>query len=767
MKILMAAPYFGSGPGGVENYVGHLVGGLTAVGHDVVVVTSSQASAERRPRADGLRVRYLPYRWKLSNTPVGLGWSRRLRRIVAEEAPDVINAHLPVPGLADLVTRAAGSVPVVLTYHNDVVKDGLLSVVTTAYHVAVGRRTLAGATRVIVHSPTYARQSPRLRRHAHKVSSAPPGVDRTVFHTGVDTTGPHTTGLHTTGLHTTGLHPAPAGERIVLFVGNLARTHAHKGLAVLLEAVAVVRRDTVAQGTPIRLVVVGGGDGLAGYRQAASALNLEQAVSFVGVVSDGDLAAYYAAAAVLVLPSTNASEGFGMVLAEAQACGTPVIGSRIGGIPAAFVDGLSGLSAAPGSVPDLAARILEVIDVPETQARLARGAVQVAERFDWSRTVAATESVFRQVAVAPVVHVSTFFPPVLGGLERVVEESAGAAVHGGIPAEVLTSSVGAAAGPGLQWRDDGVRVMRLRAVSVGGLPIIPSLFLRVLAQRGRPILHAHYAQAGMVEVVMAAARLRRFPVVVHHHLDVRATGRFGLIFEWYRRHILPLTLRRADAVIVFSTAQASEMAGRGVRASRIRVIPNGVDVGPERPDPAGAGRPRRIVFVGRLVSQKNVATLLLALVGISHRFDTTIVGDGPLRNELEDAASAHGLAHVRFTGQLSPSEARAELRAADIFVLPSSSEGMPLALLEAMAEGAIAVGSDVSGIKDLIHDGENGLLFAAGDPAALRKVLVAIGAGTIDTRRLRAAGYQTALRFSRQAATDRLFEMYRQLSGTG
>src|SRR5271168_1089134 len=116
MKVLMVAPYFHPRVGGVESYTFNLAKGLAALGWQVVIVTSGAAAARATAPDDedgpaGLRIYRLPAALRISNTPIGFRWRRRLREIYRTERPDVINGHTPVPYLADVAERARNTTP--------------------------------------------------------------------------------------------------------------------------------------------------------------------------------------------------------------------------------------------------------------------------------------------------------------------------------------------------------------------------------------------------------------------------------------------------------------------------------------------------------------------------------------------------------------------------------------------------------------------------------------------------------------------------------
>ncbi|MCU1488951.1 MAG: putative hexosyltransferase, glycosyltransferase family 1, partial [Acidimicrobiaceae bacterium] len=287
MKVLFATPYFFPRIGGLENYALGIARELQRRGHEVVVVTSRHdESIPLEEEIFGIRIIRLPMSFKVSNTPVGLGWRRKLHELLLAEWPDVVNAHTPVPGMADLAVRAARrlGIPTVLTYQNDVVKTGWLAgSAARAYCLAFGNRTLKLADVIIISSPYYLEVSRYLGRWRKKVVVVLPGVDQKRFNRDVSPEW---------------LRSRHPGRSIVLFVGNLDRAHAHKGVDVLLDAMTRLPGELDAL-----LVMVGRGDAIEDLEKQSAALGLSGRVVFTGFVSDDDLPHYYAGAHVLVLPS--------------------------------------------------------------------------------------------------------------------------------------------------------------------------------------------------------------------------------------------------------------------------------------------------------------------------------------------------------------------------------------------------------------------------------------------------------------------------------
>ena len=316
-----------------------------------------------------------------------------------------------------------------------------------------------------------------------------------------------------------------------------------------------------------------------------------------------------------------------------------------------------------------------------------------------------------------VVQVVPYYPPHLGGMENAARGIAEALSERG-EVEVLTTDCGARSAPRREG-SGSLRVRRVRAVELAHTPVAPGLLWRLLRLPKSAIVHLHIAQALVPEMVWLASVLRRRPFIAHFHLDVDPSGRLGGLFLAYKRWILGPTLRAASRVIALSPEQAEFMVERyGVSRSRLVVVPNGV--GSEFLVPYGDRRlpdgPLRLLYVGRLSAQKNLPRLLHAIADMSHAAELVIVGDGAERSRVERLVEQLGLGNVRLIGARRGPELIEWYRWADVFVLASDKEGMPLVLLEAMAAGLPIVSTDVPGSRELV--GDAGLLTGC-DPAAL------------------------------------------------
>jgi glycosyltransferase involved in cell wall biosynthesis len=206
-----------------------------------------------------------------------------------------------------------------------------------------------------------------------------------------------------------------------------------------------------------------------------------------------------------------------------------------------------------------------------------------------------------------------------------------------------------------------------------------------------------------------------------------------------------LTARLVDAYVANSPGALAVLADHGISAARLHFIPNGIDADrwpvPDREGRAGAPV---VACVGRFTAVKRQEDLVAAAAvlrdqGVDVRL--RFAGDGPLLEAVRAQVAALGLEdRVTLHGTLAPPEVSRLLADADIACMPSSQEGMPGAVMEAMAGGLPIVGTEVNGIAELVRDGETGLLVAARDPAALAGALARLAADAQLRRRMGAAG---------------------------
>jgi glycosyltransferase involved in cell wall biosynthesis len=229
------------------------------------------------------------------------------------------------------------------------------------------------------------------------------------------------------------------------------------------------------------------------------------------------------------------------------------------------------------------------------------------------------------------------------------------------------------------------------------------------------------------------------------------------------------TLGLADVILVLSVAERDAFRRFGV-APRVLTFPNGVDCrhyatrSRERstPDPA-----LRLLYLGRMVREKGLYELLEALKLARGRDVTAklvLAGDGPATESLRWTAEAQGLKGLSFVGPVSGPRKAALFEWADALVLPSYAEGLPYALLEAMAAGVPVIAARVGAIPEVVVDGTNGLLIEPRSAAALAVAICRVARDRSVLERMGQASRATiAARYSIDRLAVRLGRVYTRL----
>ena len=275
------------------------------------------------------------------------------------------------------------------------------------------------------------------------------------------------------------------------------------------------------------------------------------------------------------------------------------------------------------------------------------------------------------------------------------------------------------------------------------------------------LVHAHQALPDGGAARHLSATLGVPYVVTVHGVDVNVhLATAGRVAE-----TTAAVLNDAAAVVAVSTAVERRLAGV-VAAQRLHVVGNGVEVG-EPVAAAGLLPGRRLVLsVGHLIETKGNGVVLDALAQLTGagRFpdlDYAIVGEGPLRDELQTRANELGLgARVHFLGHLPQREVLALMARADVFALPSSPEGFGLVYSEAMAQGTPVIACRGEGPEDFIDDGLSGLLVAPRDPSALAAAIERLCDDADAARGIGEAGRRAVTELTWQRTAVALAQIY-------
>jgi glycosyltransferase involved in cell wall biosynthesis len=267
-----------------------------------------------------------------------------------------------------------------------------------------------------------------------------------------------------------------------------------------------------------------------------------------------------------------------------------------------------------------------------------------------------------------------------------------------------------------------------------------------------------------------AARRASVPVLAIAHGWTAATWRVRLN-EWLDRRVM----RRLDAVVCVSQAQADKVRGAGVRPERIVVIRNAVDARRfDNPDlnyrrqllAFFPRRPERIaVAVGRLSPEKGFDQLIEAATQVDAGTGFVLFGEGPLRADLERRVHERKLAE-RFVFAGFRTDLERFLPWCDVAISSSHTEGLPMNLLEAQAAGVPVVGTAVGGTPEIVEDGASGFLVPPGDLGALAERIRFVLRDEFDRRAMGERGRRRVREdFSCEAQAAQYLQLFAQLTG--
>lgn len=354
LKIAISTPYFPPHIGGVEEHVKNLSDKLRERGYGVAVISSIGADMT----VPCIKIPYSPI-------PITFPHIKA----------DIYHSHVPSPFFASKLDKVAKKEmrPHVITYHNDVIVPSKVN----GYSVPrfIGRsvekindsiitRLLDKVDLIVATTKSYAETSPILSRFMEKVKIVPNAVDPDEFKPGID-----------------------AGQRdpLVLYVGRLV---AYKGVSTLIKAMAEVQKEIDA-----KLVIVGDGEDRKGFEKIAKKLNVN--AIFTGRVPKKEVVGWMQRARVLVLPSFSRLEAFGIVLLEAMACSTPVLGASTPGV--AEVASHGGFNFKDTS--ELVERIKELLNNDQLATKLGKmGRKAVEEKFNWNAVISEIEKIYFELA---------------------------------------------------------------------------------------------------------------------------------------------------------------------------------------------------------------------------------------------------------------------------------------------------------------------------------------------------------------------------------
>jgi glycosyltransferase involved in cell wall biosynthesis len=357
----------------------------------------------------------------------------------------------------------------------------------------------------------------------------------------------------------------------------------------------------------------------------------------------------------------------------------------------------------------------------------------------------------------------------IGGTELNAVRTAEALVRHGVEVEVAALQ---AEGPlKARYAAAGIKVHSFPLANLYGPGAVrQGLRLASLVRSGRfDVIHCHDIYTNIFAGFWA--RRGGAPSVI-------ASRRWGLDSTQRRLDTLNRVAQRRSSRVLANSSEVADMVRKdGVRGDRVAVIPNFLEpdafVAPTASEVAAwrlaRGVPEGAVLLGivaRLAPVKNHDSLLRAVAQLAPghpQLHLAVIGDGPLRSSLDQLARDLGIAQrVYFTGMV-PHRPNVNHNL-DLVALSSQSEGFPNTVAEAMAAGRAVVATAVGGVRDVVLDGETGVLVPSGDTAALANALAQRLADPAGTLRMGVRGREVAAeRFSEDGVISRLISLYQEL----
>jgi D-inositol-3-phosphate glycosyltransferase len=382
--------------GGMNIYVVESAQRMAAMGVAVDIFTrrthaSETATVEISP---GVRVRYFECghgTLTKEQLPAHIaGLSKEFLRIVKDENYDAIHSHYWISGKVAMPAAKELGIPLVHTMHTMArVKNLNLAEGETPepmIRVQGETQVVAAANALVANTDAEAASLVSLYDACpdivHVVS---PGVDLYTFTPGQGRSAARTV----VGL--------PQDSLVVTFVG---RIQPHKGPEVLIRATSELVKHSPLLRHKLIVNIMGGASGanteeVDRLKELATWLAIDDVVRFAPPVPRADLAQWYRAADLVVVPSY--SESFGLVALEAQACGTPVVATAVGGLRTAVADGISGVLVDGHDPKAWSSVISRLLQEPQRRVLLSMGAIEHASHFGWDATARGTLDIYDQV----------------------------------------------------------------------------------------------------------------------------------------------------------------------------------------------------------------------------------------------------------------------------------------------------------------------------------------------------------------------------------
>nr|BBH93852.1 glycosyl transferase [Thermogemmatispora argillosa] len=374
------------------------------------------------------------------------------------------------------------------------------------------------------------------------------------------------------------------------------------------------------------------------------------------------------------------------------------------------------------------------------------------------------------------------YPPMVGGVPVVTHDLAVGLAARGHQVWVVAPCQGAR---DVHRIEEGVHVYRFTSfewptypdMRIPFLPILP--IRRLLKQSNPDVIHIHSPIVLGNIAQLLAGGLRKPVIATNHYLPINISRtlasdqRFSKHFDTLSYSYLIHFYNRCEYVTTPTHTALRLLYEHGLRAPA-GVISNGVDLKKFAPGPPDeevrqryhlpADRPL-VLHVNRLSEEKRVNVLLDAVAQLKHRAYVVLAGTGPAEAELrEQAARLRIEEHVAFLGFVADRDLLAIRRMADLFVIPSEADLQSLATMEAMACGLPVIAANAYALPELVHHGENGLLFEPGNSGELARAIDYLLEHPELRRQMGAKSLEIIAQHDRERVLDQWEALYQRLA---
>ncbi len=524
----------------------------------------------------------------------------------------------------------------------------------------------------------------------------------------------------------------------------VARLVNYKRVDLLIDAANILK----TKGYNFKIDLIGDGPEKKKIETLIDNYNLGERMNLSSGISRTELIKKYRQAHIFCLPSEV--EGFGLVIIEAAACKLPYVVTNID-ILKEVTKGKGGLYFKKGDARDLASKFEVLINNKDLRKSLSRESIELARSYSWKEIAKQFERVYEGVLRKKVVMLIDAWFPHIGGGQIHTWELSKELYKKGIDVKIITRDLG-------RWINDfpEIEVIRLGSQRkfdsiYGRLEYLVWATLKCLKEE-YDILHGHAFSPGLILPIVKF--FKRKPIVYTvHGKGVKIAG-FGIgssFLESLVTYKIPYNLE-------ITVAQST--IAKNVNAKRLVVIPNGVKVN----EFVNAQRKRKgirdLIYVGRLSNEKGLDILIKSLKIIKDRnLKLTVIGDGDEKQNLIRIAKDM---RVIFKGKKEGKELIKELRGADLLVLPSRTEGLPLTLFEAWTAKLPILVTNVGDIPRYLKDEVNGFLTKPDIEVMAKDLKRAISFKKLN--RLTDNGYKMVQKYSWENTAQQTIKEYEKLN---